>query len=78
MGRILFLTAVAYLAYRYIGRSNKKARELAAGEQEVLPPARAALPAAETHRTGAATEYLPAAKTFRQSRAIVEESYGER
>jgi hypothetical protein len=41
MGRILFLSAVAYLAYRYIGRSNKKHQEIAArlGNVEVLPPA---------------------------------------
>jgi hypothetical protein len=42
MGRILFLSAVAYLAYRYIGRSNKKHQEIAArvGTTEVLPPER--------------------------------------
>ena len=41
MGRILFLSAVAYLAYKYIGRSNKKHQEIAAqlGNTEVLPPA---------------------------------------
>ena len=41
MGRILFLSAVAYMAYRYIARSNKKHEEIAArvGNTEVLPPA---------------------------------------
>lgn len=40
MGRILFLSAVAYLAYRYIGRSNAKHGAIASGGTEVLPPAR--------------------------------------
>jgi hypothetical protein len=54
MGRILFLSAVAYLAYRYIGRSNKKHEEIAAklGKTEVLAPASkpsaAVTPAAQT------------------------------
>jgi hypothetical protein len=41
MGRFIFLSAVAYLAYRYIGRSNKKHAEIVAkiGNTEVLPPA---------------------------------------
>ena len=41
MGRILFLSAVAYLAFRYIARSNKKHEEIAArvGNTEVLSPA---------------------------------------
>ena len=41
MGRILFLSAVAFMAYRYIGRSNKKHEEIAAkaGGAEMLPPA---------------------------------------
>jgi hypothetical protein len=40
MGRILFLSAVAFLAYRYIARSNKKQEEIVAraGNTEVLPP----------------------------------------
>jgi hypothetical protein len=38
MGRIVFLSAVAYLAYRYISSSNKKHQEIAAklGKTEVL------------------------------------------
>ena len=42
MGRIIFLSAVAYMAYRYIARSNKKHAEIAAkiGTTEVLPPER--------------------------------------
>ena len=41
MGRILFLSAVAYLAYRYIGKSNKAHEAIAssAGNTEVLPAA---------------------------------------
>jgi hypothetical protein len=30
MGRILFLSAVAFLAFRYIGKSNKKHGEITA------------------------------------------------
>jgi hypothetical protein len=42
MGRIIFLSAVAFLAFRYISRSNKKHEEIAArvGTTEVLPPER--------------------------------------
>jgi hypothetical protein len=76
MGRILFLTAVAYLAYRYIGRSNQKARELAAGEQEILPAA-PSVTTPERLLTGGATEVLPPAKTSRRSRATVEETHIE-
>ena len=41
MGRILFLSAVALVAYRYIARSNQRHQAIAAGkgEVEVLPPA---------------------------------------
>jgi hypothetical protein len=41
MGRILFLSAMAYLAYRYIAKSNKRHQEIATqlGNAEVLPPA---------------------------------------
>ena len=40
MGRILFLSAVAYLAYRYIGRSNAKHGAIASSAgTDVLPPA---------------------------------------
>ena len=42
MGRILFLSAVAFVAFRYIARSNKKHEEIAArvGTTELLPPER--------------------------------------
>ncbi|MDZ4802592.1 MAG: hypothetical protein SGI92_30905 [Bryobacteraceae bacterium] len=42
--KVLFLSAAGYLAYRYIGRSNKKAKELnqassaIRGTVEILPP----------------------------------------
>jgi hypothetical protein len=41
IGRILFLTAAAFMAYRYVAQSNKKARELRERKplQEILPPA---------------------------------------
>jgi hypothetical protein len=39
MGRILFLSAVALVAYRYIARSNQRHQAIAAGKGgvEVLP-----------------------------------------
>lgn len=41
MGRILFLSAVALLAYKYIARSNQKHQPLDAPDQalKTLPPA---------------------------------------
>lgn len=42
MGRIIFLSAVAFLAYKYIARSNQRHQPLAPGDTkpvEVLPPA---------------------------------------
>jgi hypothetical protein len=41
MGRILFLSAVAFVAYRYIARSNQRHQQLPSGENtvELLPPA---------------------------------------
>jgi hypothetical protein len=41
MGRIFFLSAMAFLAYKYIARSNKQHQPLdtANKEVEVLPPA---------------------------------------
>lgn len=41
MGRIFFLSAMAFLAYKYIARSNKQHQPLesAKKEVEVLPPA---------------------------------------
>jgi hypothetical protein len=41
MGRILFLSAITYLAYRYITRSNRKAQSAITarhGSTELLPP----------------------------------------
>jgi hypothetical protein len=40
MGRILFLSAVALLAYKYIARSNQKHQSLDAPDQalDLLPP----------------------------------------
>lgn len=60
MGKVLFLSAMAYLAYRYIAKSNRKVREIAdqAGTVQILPPERTAgeLP------PGRAVELLPPAK----------------
>jgi hypothetical protein len=41
IAKILFLSAAAFVAYRYIATSNKKARELRERRplQEILPPA---------------------------------------
>ena len=41
MGRIFFLSAIAFVAYKYIARSNKQHQPLDAAnkEVEVLPPA---------------------------------------
>ena len=65
MGRILFLSAMAYLAYRYIGRSNKKHEEIAAkaGSSEVLPPA---------SQPSAALAPAPEPKLLTKSSAAVE------
>jgi hypothetical protein len=76
MGRILFLSAVAYLAYRYIGRSNKKAKEIAAGTQEILPPlstGEAGVSRPSLPKT-AATELLPASKHPVRSSSAAESS----
>ncbi|HYP14811.1 MAG TPA: hypothetical protein VEQ63_12860 [Bryobacteraceae bacterium] len=39
-GRVVFLSALAYVAFRYIARSNKKHQGITArvGTTEVLPP----------------------------------------
>ena len=41
MGRILFLSAVAFMAYKYIARSNQRHQQSPSGESnvELLPPA---------------------------------------
>ena len=42
VAKILFLSAAAFMAYRYITKSNQKVRELTQnkqGSQMVLPPA---------------------------------------
>jgi hypothetical protein len=38
MGRILFLSAVALMAYKYIARSNQKHQPLGASNLDLLPP----------------------------------------
>jgi hypothetical protein len=43
MGRIIFLSAVAFVAFKYIARSNKKHQEIAASmgnEQATMPATR--------------------------------------
>ena len=41
MGRILFLSAVAFMAYKYIARSNQRHQQLPSGDNnvELLPAA---------------------------------------
>jgi hypothetical protein len=60
IGRIIFLSASAYLAYRYIARSNRKAREVRGktGTTEILPAeaaAREPVPAPKALPSGSAT-----------------------
>jgi hypothetical protein len=38
MGRILFLSAVALMAYKYNARTNQKHQPLGASNQDLLPP----------------------------------------
>ncbi|HYI95052.1 MAG TPA: hypothetical protein VEX68_16020 [Bryobacteraceae bacterium] len=38
MGRILFLSAVALMAYKYIARSNEKHQPLGASNHDLLSP----------------------------------------
>lgn len=67
MGRILFLSAVAYLAYRYITRSNQKVREIEGkkGTVEILPPEQPGV-------RGAAAEALPGPKPVARLSAAAE------
>lgn len=64
--KALFLSAAAYLAYRYIGSSNRKAKELnqaQRGTVEILPPVEKNLSAAETFREPRKTALIsPAAE----------------
>ena len=64
--RALFLSAAAYLAYRYIGNSNRKAKELnqaKRGTVEILPPEEKKVSAAETFREPRTTALVsPAAE----------------
>jgi len=48
MGRIFFLSAAAFLAYKYIARSNKRHEAIGSGEgsMEILPAKAIALPLA--------------------------------
>ena len=48
MGRILFLSAIALVAYRYISKSNQRHQSLPSGDKtdvEILPAAPATTPA---------------------------------
>lgn len=48
IGRVIFLSAAAFVAFRYIARSNKQHQDVAGrlGTTEVLPPVKTASPAA--------------------------------
>jgi hypothetical protein len=64
MGRILFLSTVAFLAYRYISKSNQRHQSLPAGETkgalEILPPTTSSLTSPSTSAIrSAATEPVP-------------------
>ena len=73
IGRILFLSGAAFLAYRYIAQSNKKARELrqAADKQEVLPAVATEAPILESARILPAST---ATEESRASRAVIDNS----
>ena len=68
MGRILFLSTVAFLAYRYISRSNQRHQSLPSGEKngvEILPPAPTTVslnPAATSGVFSSASETVPHAR----------------
>jgi hypothetical protein len=70
MGKILFLSAMAFMAYRYITRTNRKAQQIteAQGTVQILPPERTEnlLPA------GRAVEALPEAKSAPRISGAVE------
>jgi len=75
IGRILFLSAAAFVAYKYIGRSNQKAeRELAEapGTVQILPPEPGASVA-----PSAATESLQPARTTQRLSAAAEDFIGK-
>jgi len=56
MGRIFFLSAMAFLAYKYIARSNKQHQPLDAADKEVevLPPAPPSMTTAQPQTSVAA------------------------
>lgn len=58
MGRILFLSAVAFLAYKYIGRSNLKHLPSGAGKDAELLPQQSAPAATEPDTAGTAAPKL--------------------
>ena len=63
IGKILFLSGAAMVAYRYIAQSNKKAKELRQVRDlaDILPPETAAVEVESSARllpSGAATERL--------------------
>lgn len=68
IAKLLFFSAAAYMAYRYIGTSNKKAKELnqatsARGTVEILPPDPAESKATESLKPSRTTALVsPAAE----------------
>ena len=47
MGRLIFLSTVAFIAYRYIARSNQQHQQLSPGEKkstDIIPPAAVNVP----------------------------------
>lgn len=70
IAKILFFSAIGYVAYRYIGKSNEKAKELREasnqrGTVEILPPDPAVPNASEKLREPRQTALIsPAAEDF--------------
>lgn len=67
MGRIVFLSAVAFLAYKYISRSNKRHQALTPGAEgalEILPPTPSTAKVTAPLSRGLATESTPAVRVL--------------
>jgi hypothetical protein len=74
MGRILFLSAVAFMAYKYIARSNQRHQQLPEGatKVEVLPPPTAASDAKSTPKLSAVEPDRQAQKQLVTASSAVE------
>ena len=73
IGKILFLSGAAFVAYKYIGRNNRKAKELhqVRDLQQILPPETA------SHDSDSSARLLPsgnAAEILRDKRPATVQS----